>query len=162
MRDLDKSLELPPHERHDVDDEHVVHKHGQHAGHSTAMFKDRFWLTLALSVPVVYFSPMFGHLLGYTPPQFPGSSWIPPVLGTVIFLYGGQPFLHGGLNELKARRPGMMLLIGMAITVAFIASWVTSLGIGGFDLVGTRPACGHHAPGPLAGDAGPRLRAGCP
>ena len=122
------------HAGHDVDDDHVVHKHGQHAGHSTAMFKDRFWLTLALSVPVVYFSPMFGHLLGYTPPQFPGSSWIPPVLGTVIFLYGGQPFLHGGLNELKARRPGMMLLIGMAITVAFIASWVTSLGIGGFDL----------------------------
>jgi Cu2+-exporting ATPase len=131
-----------PHTAHDhrqhagreVDDDHVVHKHGQHAGHSTAMFKDRFWLTLALSVPVVYFSPMFGHLLGYTAPQFPGSAWIPPVLGTVIFLYGGQPFLLGGLNELKARRPGMMLLIGMAITVAFIASWVTSLGIGGFDL----------------------------
>jgi Cu2+-exporting ATPase len=98
------------------------------------MFRDRFWLTLALSVPVVYFSPMFGHLLGYTAPRFPGSAWIPPVLGTVIFLYGGQPFLRGGLNELKARRPGMMLLIGMAITVAFIASWVTSLGIGGFDL----------------------------
>ena len=122
------------HAGHEVDDDHVVHKHGQHAGHSTAMFKDRFWLTLALSVPVVYFSPMFGHLLGYTAPQFPGSAWIPPVLGTVIFLYGGQPFLQGGLNELKARRPGMMLLIGMAITVAFIASWVTSLGIGGFDL----------------------------
>jgi Cu2+-exporting ATPase len=122
------------HAGREVDDDHVVHKHGQHAGHSTAMFKDRFWLTLALSVPVVYFSPMFGHLLGYTAPQFPGSAWIPPVLGTVIFLYGGQPFLLGGLNELKARRPGMMLLIGMAITVAFIASWVTSLGIGGFDL----------------------------
>jgi Cu2+-exporting ATPase len=122
------------HAGHEVDDDHLVHKHGQHTGHSTAMFKDRFWLTLALSVPVVYFSPMFGHLLGYTAPQFPGSAWIPPVLGTVIFLYGGQPFLQGGLNELKARRPGMMLLIGMAISVAFIASWVTSLGIGGFDL----------------------------
>ncbi|MDQ4046429.1 MAG: heavy metal translocating P-type ATPase, partial [Actinomycetota bacterium] len=122
------------HAGHQMDDDHVVHTHGQHAGHSTAMFRDRFWLTLALSVPVVFFSPMFGHLLGYTAPRFPGSAWIPPVLGTVIFLYGGQPFLRGGLNELRARRPGMMLLIGMAITVAFIASWVTTLGIGGFDL----------------------------
>ena len=122
------------HGPHDSHDDHVVHTHGQHAGHSTAMFKNRFWLTLALSVPVVYFSPMFGDLLGYMPPAFPGSAWIPPVLGTVIFLYGGQPFLRGGLNELKARRPGMMLLIGMAISVAFIASWVTSLGLGGFDL----------------------------
>ncbi|WP_314194626.1 heavy metal translocating P-type ATPase [uncultured Arthrobacter sp.] len=122
------------HAGHDSHDDHVVHTHGQHAGHSTAMFKNRFWLTLALSAPVVYFSPMFAHLLGYMPPEFPGSAWIPPVLGTVIFLYGGQPFLRGGLNELKAHRPGMMLLIGMAISVAFIASWVTSLGLGGFDL----------------------------
>ncbi|MHC6593036.1 heavy metal translocating P-type ATPase [Arthrobacter sp. C152] len=116
------------------DDDHTVHTHGQHAGHSTAMFKNRFWLTLALSVPVVYFSPMVGHLLGYMAPEFPGAAWIPPVLGTVIFLYGGQPFLKGGLQELRDRTPGMMLLIGMAITVAFAASWVTSLGIGGFDL----------------------------
>ena len=112
----------------------MVHSHGQHAGHSTAMFKNRFWLTLALSVPVVAFSPMFGHLIGYMPPRFPGSAWIPPVLGTVIFVYGGMPFLKGGLQELKARQPGMMLLIGMAISVAFVASWVTTLGIGGFDL----------------------------
>jgi Cu2+-exporting ATPase len=98
------------------------------------MFKNRFWLTLALSVPVVYFSPMVGHILGYMAPTFPGSTWIPPLLGTVIFLYGGQPFLKGGLQELKDRRPGMMLLIGMAITVAFVASWITSLGLGGFDL----------------------------
>ena len=116
------------------DDEHLVHSHGQHAGHSVAMFKNRFWLTLALAVPVVFFSPMFGHLLGYEPPVFPGSTWIPPVLGTVIFFYGGQPFLKGGLNELKTRKPGMMLLIAMAITVAFTASWATTLGIGGFDL----------------------------
>lgn len=122
-----------PHAGHAGHD-HMVHTHGQHAGHSTAMFKNRFWLTLALALPVVYFSPMMGHLLGYMPPEFPGSAWIPPVLGTVIFLYGGQPFLKGGLQELKDRAPGMMLLIGMAITVAFAASWVTSLGIGGFDL----------------------------
>ena len=116
------------------DDEHAVHTSGQHAGHSTAMFKNRFWLTLALSIPVVFFSPMVGHLLGYMPPQFPGAAWIPPLLGTFIFFYGGQPFLKGGWHEVKARQPGMMLLISMAITVAFIASWVTSLGIGRFDL----------------------------
>ncbi|WP_285247082.1 copper-translocating P-type ATPase [Pseudarthrobacter sp. efr-133-R2A-89] len=124
----------PHHGGHAHDDDHAVHTHGQHAGHSTAMFKNRFWLTLALSVPVVFFSPMMGHLLGYMAPEFPGAAWIPPVLGTVIFLYGGQPFLKGGLQELKDRTPGMMLLIAMAIAVAFAASWVTSLGIGGFDL----------------------------
>lgn len=115
-------------------DDHLVHSHGQHAGHSTAMFKNRFWLTLALSLPVAYFSPMVGHLLGYAPLTFPGSTWIPAALGTVIFLYGGQPFLRGGLQELKTRRPGMMLLIAMAISVAFVASWITSLSLGGFDL----------------------------
>ncbi|NHW48599.1 copper-translocating P-type ATPase [Paenarthrobacter sp. MSM-2-10-13] len=119
---------------HNAPDDHAVHNHGQHAGHSTAMFKDRFWLTLALSVPVVYFSPMFGHLLGYMPLEFPGSAWIPPVLGTVIFFHGGMPFLKGGINELRSRQPGMMLLISMAITVAFAASWATTLKIGNFDL----------------------------
>ena len=126
-----------PHGNHAVSsaaDEHTVHTHGQHAGHSVAMFRNRFWLTLALAVPVVFFSPMFAELLGYEPPAFPGSAWIPPVFGTAIYLYGGRPFLKGGLNELKTRKPGMMLLIAMAISVAFIASWVTSLGIGGFDL----------------------------
>ena len=85
-------------------------------------------------MPVVFFSHMFADLLGYMPPEFPGSGLIAPVLGTVIFLYGGQPFLTGGWSELKSRRPGMMLLISMAITVAFVASWVTTLKLGGFDL----------------------------
>nr|WP_240974386.1 heavy metal translocating P-type ATPase [Arthrobacter sp. SF27] len=117
-----------------VDEEHAVHQHGQHAGHSTAMFKNKFWLSLALSVPVVYFSPMFAHLLGYHIPEFPGSLWIPPVLGSLIFFYGGLPFLKGGWTELRSRQPGMMLLIAMAITVAFVASWITTLGIGNFNL----------------------------
>ncbi len=117
-----------------ADDDHLVHSHGQHAGHSVAMFRERFWLTLALAVPVLFFSPMFADLLGYEAPAFPGSAWIPPVFGTAIYLYGGRPFIKGGLNELKTRKPGMMLLIAMAISVAFIASWVTTLGLGGFDL----------------------------
>ncbi|QCU79715.1 copper-translocating P-type ATPase (plasmid) [Citricoccus sp. SGAir0253] len=117
-----------------VDEDHQVHSHGQHAGHSTAMFKHRFWASLVLSVPVVVFSPMAAHLLGYHLPEFPGSAWIAPVLGTVIFVYGGAPFLKGGLTELRSRQPGMMLLIALAITVAFVASWVTTLGLGGFNL----------------------------
>ncbi|MEV5963930.1 heavy metal translocating P-type ATPase [Kribbella sp. NPDC051952] len=110
-------------------DEH----HGGHGDHA-AQFKDRFWISLALAVPVVFFSEMFADLLGYTRPEFPGSELIAPILGTVIFGYGGRPFLTGGWSELKSRRPGMMLLISMAITVAFVASWITTLGIGGFDL----------------------------
>ncbi|WP_084481958.1 copper-translocating P-type ATPase [Corynebacterium maris] len=119
---------------HDHHDDHHVHGHGEHAGHSTAMFKNRFWLSLILSVPVVIFSPMFADMLGYQIPEFPGSTWIAPILGTIIFFYGGMPFLKGGWTELTSRQPGMMLLITMAITVAFVASWVTTLGIGGFDL----------------------------
>ncbi|MDP9886001.1 Cu2+-exporting ATPase [Sinomonas atrocyanea] len=115
-------------------DPHAMHTQGEHAGHSVAMFRDRFWLTLGLSVVVVTFSPMFWHLFGAMPPAFPGSDWIGPLLGTVIFVYGGMPFLKGGLSEARSRQPGMMLLIAMAITVAFLASWATSLKIGGFDL----------------------------
>jgi P-type Cu2+ transporter len=104
--------------------------HGGHGGHAdhAEMFRSKFWLTLALTVPVVYFSDMFQMLLDYTAPTFPGSEWIAPVLGTIIFLYGGAPFLIGAVDEIRARQPAMMLLIGLAISVAFIASWATELG----------------------------------
>ncbi|GAA2918331.1 copper-translocating P-type ATPase [Microbacterium keratanolyticum] len=84
---------------------------------------------LALAVPVVAFSPMFAMLVGYSVPDNPVIAWIPPVLGTVIYLWGGRPFLTGAVQELRARKPGMMLLIALAITVAFIASWGATLGI---------------------------------
>ena len=99
--------------------------HDKHAGHDPAMFRDRFWLTLALTFPVVYFSHMFQELLGYAAPHFPGSMWVAPVLGTVIFIYGGSPFLVGAYHEVRSRQPGMMLLIGLAISVAFAASLAT-------------------------------------
>ena len=92
------------------------------------MFRDKFWISLLLAIPVVVYSEMVQHLLGYHAPAFPGSSLIPPVLGTAIFVYGGAPFLSGALAEARSRRPGMMLLIGMAITVAFVASMATTLG----------------------------------
>jgi P-type Cu2+ transporter len=102
--------------------------HDKHAGHSVAMFRDRFWLSLVLTLPVVFYSEMIQEWFGYTAPSFPGSDWIAPVLGTVIFVYGGSPFLKGAVQEAKDRQPGMMLLIGMAITVAFVASAATTFG----------------------------------
>ena len=92
------------------------------------MFKSKFWLTLVLTIPVVLFSEMFQRLLDYTAPTFLGSEWISPLLGTVIFFYGGAPFLTGAIDEIRGRQPGMMLLIGFAISVAFIASVATELG----------------------------------
>ena len=77
-------------------------------------------------------SEMVQEWLGFTPPQFPGSGWVAPVLGTIVFLYGGWPFLRGGISEARAAQPGMMLLISLAITVAFVASAATALGL--FDL----------------------------
>jgi P-type Cu2+ transporter len=102
--------------------------HGDHA----ARFRDRFWWSLALTVPVVAYSEMVQEWLGFTPPQFPGSQWVAPLLGTVVFLYGGWPFLEGGLAEARARQPGMMLLISLAILVGFGASAASALGL--FDL----------------------------
>ncbi len=103
--------------------------HDQHAGHRPEMFRDRFWLSLALTVPVVIWSPHIEELLGYRAPMFTGSAWLPAILGTVVFLYGGLVFLRGARRELAARLPGMMTLIGLAITVAFVFSWVVQLGV---------------------------------
>ena len=110
--------------------------HGGHSGHGdhVAQFRRLFWWNLALAIPVIAFSPMFGMLLGYELPSIPGLAFIAPVLGTVMYLWGGRPFLTGALDELKARRPGMMLLIALAITTAFIASMGASLGLLPHDL----------------------------
>ena len=105
--------------------------HGGHGDHA-AQFRDRFWWSLLLAAPVVAFSSMFADLLGYSLPA--GTGWISPVLGTVVYLYGGWPFLTGAVAEVRARQPGMMLLVALAITVAFVASAATSLGLGGLDL----------------------------
>jgi Cu2+-exporting ATPase len=86
------------------------------------MFRDRFWLSLLLTIPVLVWSEMVQEWLGYTAPSFPLSVRIPAILGTVIFVYGGMPFLKGGVQELRDRQPGMMLLISLAIVVAFVAS----------------------------------------
>ena len=102
--------------------------HDRHAGHSVAMFRDKFWLTLALTVPVVIWSRDPQHWLGYTAPIFPSSALIPAVFGTIVFIYGGLVFLRGARDELAGRQPGMMTLISLAIVVAFVTSWAGTLG----------------------------------
>jgi Cu2+-exporting ATPase len=103
--------------------------HGGHAGHGdhVAMFRRRFWWSLLLTLPLVVTSHMVMDWFGYSL-DFPGMSLVGPVLGSVIFFWGGWPFLEGGWQEAKSRQPGMMLLIAMAITVAYVASLATSLG----------------------------------
>ena len=103
--------------------------HDRHAGHSVAMFRDRFWLSLLLTLPVLVWSGDLQEWLGYRAPSFPGSELIPPVLGTIVFVYGGLVFLRGGRDELRDRQPGMMTLISLAISVAFITSVAGSLGL---------------------------------
>jgi Cu2+-exporting ATPase len=93
------------------------------------MFQGKFWLSLALTVPVVTWSAEVQHWLGYSAPTFPGSTLIAPILGSAVFFYGGLVFLRGARSELSVGRPGMMTLIGLAITVAFIASLAASLRI---------------------------------
>ncbi len=100
--------------------------HGKHAGHHVEMFRRRFWWSLLLTLPVVATSHMVMDWFGYDL-EFAGMEWVGPVLGSVIFWWGGWPFLEGGRREIKDRQPGMMLLIAMAITVAYVASMATSL-----------------------------------
>jgi Cu2+-exporting ATPase len=116
------------HQAHADHAEHAGHGHGGHADH-VAQFRRLFWTMLALAVPTVALSGMFAMILGYQLPEFAGSRWVSPLLGTVMYLWGGRPFLTGAVSEIRSRTPGMMLLIGLAITVAFVASWGASLGV---------------------------------
>ena len=103
--------------------------HDKHAGHSVAMFRDKFWLSLALTVPIVLLSHDVATWLGYEIPMIPGIELVPAVLGTVVFLYGGLVFIRGAVGELRGRRPGMMTLISLAILVAFATSWAGTMGL---------------------------------
>jgi Cu2+-exporting ATPase len=121
---------------HGAHDGHGTHEdaHAKHAGHSVAMFRDKFWLSLLLTIPTLIWGHMLPRVLGYTPPQVPGAHLIAPVLGTAVFLYGGWPFVQGAVRELRARLPGMMTLIALAISVAFVFSAAVTLGYPGMPL----------------------------
>lgn len=97
------------------------------------MFRDRLLFSLVLTVPILYFSPQIQEWFGYDAVAFPGSGWITPVLATVLFFYGGGPFLKGAVREWRDRRPGMMTLIAVAITVAYTYSVAVTLGFPGDD-----------------------------
>ena len=112
--------------------QHSAHQeHDKHAGHSVEMFKDKFWLCLALTITVLLYSEMIQHWLNFTPPAFPGSQYVPFVLSTVIFFYGGMVFVKGAIGELKAKMPGMMTLISLAIITAYVYSVATQFFIDG-------------------------------
>ncbi|GAA4144752.1 heavy metal translocating P-type ATPase [Leifsonia shinshuensis] len=110
--------------------DHAGHDHSghDHSGH-VAAFRRLFWIMLVVAVPVVLCSPAFAMILGYELPKTAWLPWVSPVLGTVMFVWGGRPFLSGGVSEIRSRQPGMMLLIALAITVAFVASWGATLGL---------------------------------
>ncbi len=103
--------------------------HDKHAGHSVAMFRDRFWLCALLTLPILFWSDMIEDWLGYSAPAFPLSDRVPAILGTILFVYGARPFLAGAVREIRDRLPGMMLLISLAIVVAFLASFASELGL---------------------------------
>lgn len=118
------------HEHH-AHESHESHGgHDKHAGHSTAMFKNRFFICLVLTIPVLYFSPSFQAWFGYQAIQFPGANWINPILSIVIYFYGGWVFVKGAWREIKGKI-GMMTLISLAITVAFVYSLAVTLGLEG-------------------------------
>ena len=117
-------------------DPHAGHKmagtqgsHDRHAGHSVAMFRDKFWLSFAFTIPVLFWSADIQHWLGYVAPSFPGSKLIPAIFGTLVFLYGGLVFIRAARGELADRRPGMMTLISLAIVVAFGTSLAATFGL---------------------------------
>jgi Cu2+-exporting ATPase len=106
--------------------------HDKHAGHDPEMFRRLFWWNLALAVPVLVFSEQVQEWAGYSI-DGAWAAWPAPVFGTIIYLWGGQPFLKGAVAEIRARQPAMMLLIALAISVAYLSSLASSLGWGDLD-----------------------------
>jgi len=138
---------IAKHEHHAAHD-HAAHDHatmdhdhgdhGDHSGHDMhgmhhGNFRRLFWISLVLTIPTLVFSLGLQDILGLTGPRFPGSQWIPAAFGTAIFLIGGRVFLSGGVAELRAKQPGMMTLISLAILVAFGYSLAVTLGVAGMD-----------------------------
>lgn len=108
--------------------------HDKHAGHSVEMFRDKFWISLALTIPTIVWGHMLARLMGRHDLLLPGGQWIAPLFGTAVFVYGGWVFLQGAVRELRDRLPGMMTLISLAISVAFVFSAAVVLGYPGMPL----------------------------
>jgi Cu2+-exporting ATPase len=112
--------------------DHEMHAHDMHAMHH-GNFKRLFWINLILAIPTLVFSAGLQSILGLSGPRFDGSQWIPAIFGAMIFVLGGRVFLSGGISELRAKQPGMMTLISLAILVAFGYSLAVTFGLTGMD-----------------------------
>lgn len=111
--------------------EHASHEHADHHAHMITDFKRRFWVSLALSIPVLLLSPLLQQLFGLEEFAFTGQQYVSALLASGIFVYGGKPFLAGLYDELKRRNPGMMTLIGVAVSVAYVYSMAVVFGVPG-------------------------------
>lgn len=120
------------HDDHEMHD-HSGHDHGGHAAHDPAVFRRLFWVNLVLTIPTLVFSTGLQDILGLPGPRFPGSQFIPAAFGVLILLIGGRVFLRGAVDELRAKSPGMMTLISLALLVAFGYSLAVTLGLSGMD-----------------------------
>jgi P-type Cu2+ transporter len=127
-----KMNHIAQHDHQQMTEPHA--SHDRHAGHSVAMFRDKFWLSFALTIPVVFWSADVQNWLGYTAPTFPASEFIPPILGTVVVVYGGLVFILGAWGELADRKPGMMTLISLGIIAAFGTSLAATFGFLNIDV----------------------------
>jgi len=148
----DTQTKKADHNDHNHDHDHGGHgDHGDHSGHGdhcnhsghgghgdhgdhAAMFRNKFWISLALTIPTVIYSHMLMNLFNYMPPEFAGSHWIAPIFGLATFIYGGPVFLQAGWSEIKAKQPGMMLLISMGLIVALLSSIATMVNLIDVDL----------------------------
>jgi Cu2+-exporting ATPase len=126
------AAEHPGHE-HPHAETHEHAGHAGHEGHDPAVFRRKFWLSLALTIPTLVFSTGLQDILGLSGPRFAGSQYIPAVFGVALFLYGGLVFLRSAVGELRSRQPGMMTLISLAIVVALGYSLAVTLGLSGMD-----------------------------
>src|SRR5262245_52273294 len=105
--------------------------HDRHEGHSVAMFKSKFWLSLLMTLPVLAYSEHIQEWFNFKPPVFTGDEYVPFIFSTLIFFYGGLVFIKSAWGEIKSRRPGMMTLISLAITIAFTYSTAVQFGLSG-------------------------------
>jgi P-type Cu2+ transporter len=123
---------MPVRAAHEAHAEHASHP--EHPGHSVAMFRDKFWGTLLLSIPTLVWSMTIQHWFGYAAPGGAAASrWVPAIFGSLVFAYGGWVFIKAAAGELADRQPGMMTLIALGISVAFVFSLAVTFGVPGTD-----------------------------
>ena len=112
------------------ENQHEAHDHHDHHAHMIEDFKKRFWISLVITIPIVVLAPMIQELLGYEL-RFNGDRYVQFVLSSIIFFYGGWPFLTGLAEEVRKKAPGMMTLIALAISVAYFYSSAVVFGLEG-------------------------------